>query len=342
MDASDFPRMQIPFFRPSLTEAEIDEVVACMRSGWLTTGAEAVRDGEGGASGGETRRGRQLRHRGASSGRRGTGPGAGPRRARAHHDVRRHGRSRALSGRRPLAGRLRSCDAEYGHRGRRAEDRAIAGRPNAFRPRTACGRHDSRTRGRFDDGHGRSPGVCHQARSLGHRGRRAQFSRGVSPLSLPTNLRSSPGEGRGEVNSKAEQPSPNPLPAGEGTGRPLLGGRGPGVLAALRREHLGGHLFSFYANKTMTTGRRHGRNRRSAVGRPDAADVAARTVYGAWKRYAGNHAWDYRIVAPGYKYNLTDIAAAIGIHQIARAEEMRRSRDDCPVLPRAVGRRGTN
>lgn len=46
----------------------------------------------------------------------------------------------------------------------------------------------------------------------------------------------------------------------------------------------------------------------------------------AWKRYAGNHAWDYRIVAPGYKYNLTDIAAAIGIHQLARAEDLRRER----------------
>ena len=46
----------------------------------------------------------------------------------------------------------------------------------------------------------------------------------------------------------------------------------------------------------------------------------------AWKRFAGNNAWDYRIVAPGYKYNLTDIAAAIGIHQLARAEDMRRER----------------
>ncbi len=30
--------MNVPFFRPSLTEAEIGEVVACLRSGWLTTG----------------------------------------------------------------------------------------------------------------------------------------------------------------------------------------------------------------------------------------------------------------------------------------------------------------
>ena len=29
---------KVPFFRPSVTEAEIDEVVQCLRSGWLTTG----------------------------------------------------------------------------------------------------------------------------------------------------------------------------------------------------------------------------------------------------------------------------------------------------------------
>jgi perosamine synthetase len=47
----------------------------------------------------------------------------------------------------------------------------------------------------------------------------------------------------------------------------------------------------------------------------------------AWNRYSGKGGWDYRIVAPGYKYNMTDIAAAIGIHQLARAEEMRRARE---------------
>jgi perosamine synthetase len=47
----------------------------------------------------------------------------------------------------------------------------------------------------------------------------------------------------------------------------------------------------------------------------------------AWKRYSGG-GWDYRIIAPGFKYNLTDIAAAIGIHQLARAQEMRRDREN--------------
>ncbi len=55
-----------------------------------------------------------------------------------------------------------------------------------------------------------------------------------------------------------------------------------------------------------------------------------------WNR-AENSQWDYRIVAPGYKYNPTDIAAAIGIHQLKRVEAMRGERESisaafCSVL----------
>jgi perosamine synthetase len=51
----------------------------------------------------------------------------------------------------------------------------------------------------------------------------------------------------------------------------------------------------------------------------------------AWGRYSGHGSWDYRILAPGYKYNMTDVAAAIGIHQLARAEEMRQARERIAV-----------
>ena len=73
------PRIEVPFFRPSITEAEIAEVVACLRSGWLTTGPRTkqfeadVRR----AGGRETRRGRQLLHGGPAPGRR-IAPGLGP------------------------------------------------------------------------------------------------------------------------------------------------------------------------------------------------------------------------------------------------------------------------
>ncbi len=86
--------------------------------------------------------------------------------------------------------------------------------------------------------------------------------------------------------------------------------------------------FSFYANKTMTTGE-------GGMAVTDDADLAGRmrqmSLHGlshdAWNRYAGSGSWDYRIVAPGYKYNLTDIAAAIGIHQLERVEAMRLDRE---------------
>lgn len=86
--------------------------------------------------------------------------------------------------------------------------------------------------------------------------------------------------------------------------------------------------FSFYANKTITTGE-------GGMAVTDDPALAERmrlmSLHGlskdAWGRYAGGP-WDYRIVAPGFKYNLTDVAAAIGIHQLARAEAMRREREE--------------
>ena len=87
--------------------------------------------------------------------------------------------------------------------------------------------------------------------------------------------------------------------------------------------------FSFYANKTITTGE-------GGMAVTDDRALAERmrlmSLHGlshdAWGRYSGGGSWDYRILAPGYKYNLTDIAAAIGIHQLARAEEMRLAREE--------------
>lgn len=86
--------------------------------------------------------------------------------------------------------------------------------------------------------------------------------------------------------------------------------------------------FSFYANKTITTGE----GGMAVTDTPALADrIRQMSLHGlshdAWNRYTGNNAWDYRIVAPGYKYNLTDIAAAIGLHQLARAEALRSERE---------------
>jgi dTDP-4-amino-4,6-dideoxygalactose transaminase len=42
----------------------------------------------------------------------------------------------------------------------------------------------------------------------------------------------------------------------------------------------------------------------------------------AWKRYRKEGSWCYEIVAPGYKYNMTDLAAALGLAQLRKVDRM--------------------
>jgi perosamine synthetase len=86
--------------------------------------------------------------------------------------------------------------------------------------------------------------------------------------------------------------------------------------------------FSFYANKTMTTGE----GGMAVTHDGGLADrIRKMSLHGltddAWNRFSNNSRWDYRILAPGYKYNLTDIAASLGNCQLRRAEEMRCQRE---------------
>ncbi len=81
-------------------------------------------------------------------------------------------------------------------------------------------------------------------------------------------------------------------------------------------------VFSFYANKTITTGEGG-----MLVTRDDklAARAKVMRLHGinrdAFDRFTAKvPSWYYEIVAPGFKYNLTDIAAALGIHQLQKAE----------------------
>ncbi len=89
--------------------------------------------------------------------------------------------------------------------------------------------------------------------------------------------------------------------------------------------------FSFYANKCITTGEGG-----MAVTDDDALADRMRlmSLHGmskdAWKRYTSAGSWFYEVVAPGFKYNLTDIAAALGRVQLKRAEELWRGR--CRVV----------
>ena len=80
-------------------------------------------------------------------------------------------------------------------------------------------------------------------------------------------------------------------------------------------------VFSFYANKTITTGE-------GGMLVTRDAELARRArvmrLHGmsrdAFDRFTAKvPSWYYEIVAPGFKYNLTDIAAALGIHQLKKA-----------------------
>jgi dTDP-4-amino-4,6-dideoxygalactose transaminase len=81
-------------------------------------------------------------------------------------------------------------------------------------------------------------------------------------------------------------------------------------------------VFSFYANKTITTGEGGMLVTRDAA---LAARARVMRLHGisrdAFDRYTAPSAgWYYEVVAPGYKYNMTDLAAALGLQQLKKAQ----------------------
>jgi len=79
--------------------------------------------------------------------------------------------------------------------------------------------------------------------------------------------------------------------------------------------------FSFYATKTITTGE----GGMATTQNPEwAARMRMMSLHGishdAWKRYTKEGSWYYEVVQPGFKYNLTDIGAAIGIEQLKKCD----------------------
>jgi len=89
--------------------------------------------------------------------------------------------------------------------------------------------------------------------------------------------------------------------------------------------------FSFYANKTITTGEG------GMLTTEDEAiykRVKTMRLHGInrdiWDRFtAEKSAWEYDVVAPGFKYNMPDINAAIGLAQLERADFLRHERQRC-------------
>jgi dTDP-4-amino-4,6-dideoxygalactose transaminase len=85
--------------------------------------------------------------------------------------------------------------------------------------------------------------------------------------------------------------------------------------------------FSFYATKTVTTGE-GGMVTTDSDAHADR--IRMMSLHGisrdGWTRYTASGSWCYEILEAGYKYNLTDIAAAIGIEQLKKCDRFRDAR----------------
>jgi dTDP-4-amino-4,6-dideoxygalactose transaminase len=96
-------------------------------------------------------------------------------------------------------------------------------------------------------------------------------------------------------------------------GRPI--GSGPNPVA-----------FSFYATKNLTTGEGG-----MLTGSPELlARVRTLGLHGmsrdAWKRYGPGGSWFYSVDEPGFKYNMTDVQAAMGLAQLRKLDGFQQRR----------------
>jgi dTDP-4-amino-4,6-dideoxygalactose transaminase len=115
------------------------------------------------------------------------------------------------------------------------------------------------------------------------------------------------------------------LKLGRDYGIPVIEDAAHAAGAAYRGAKIGVHglatAFSFYATKNMTTGE-------GGMLTTNDDELAARlrmlSLHGmsrdAWQRYSETGSWYYEVCEPGFKYNMTDIQAALGIHQLRRLD----------------------
>jgi dTDP-4-amino-4,6-dideoxygalactose transaminase len=90
----------------------------------------------------------------------------------------------------------------------------------------------------------------------------------------------------------------------------------------------GATCFSFYPTKTITTGEG------GAVATNNAElieKIRLLSLHGmtrdAWERYTSSASWQYQVAVPGYKYNTTDLEAALGLRQLERIDEFLDARE---------------
>jgi perosamine synthetase len=286
-------RRKVPFFRPAITEAEIEEVASCLRSGWLTTGPRTKQFEASFAKYVGAKHAVAVNSCTAALHLGVEGLGLGPGQAvlvptmtfaATAEVVRYQGAVPLLVDCDPVTLNIDLDDAEGKLRDLRAGRTPAAGhlKPVGIIPVHVGGlMNDMACIHAFASRHG-----LWVVEDAAH--------------ALPAAFRF-------------------PQPGAEA---------GPGAWRRCGENTAAVTCFSFYANKTMTTGE-------GGMAVTDDENLADRmrrmSLHGlsrdAWNRYSGGASWDYRIIAPGYKYNLTDIASAIGIHQLERAEAMRQERE---------------
>lgn len=87
--------------------------------------------------------------------------------------------------------------------------------------------------------------------------------------------------------------------------------------------------FSFYATKTLSTGEG---GMVTTENEDHARRIQVMRLHGisrdAWKRYSAEGTWYYDVIEAGYKYNLTDMQAALGIVQLEKCDAMHKARQD--------------
>jgi perosamine synthetase len=85
--------------------------------------------------------------------------------------------------------------------------------------------------------------------------------------------------------------------------------------------------FSFYATKTLTTGEGGMITTSNAAA---AERMRTMRLHGiardAWKRYSADGSWQYEVIEAGFKYNMTDLQAALGLAQLAKCDVLRQAR----------------
>ena len=276
--------MSVPFFRPSITQAEIDEVVACLKSGWLTTGPRT----------------KEFEAQFAKA-------------VGAKHAIALNSCTAALH----LA--LEAVGVKRGD--------VVVVPTMTFAATAEVVRYFEATPVLVDC---EPASMCIDAAALRKTLQALSDGKPVAGLKPPHGpvkaiIPMHYGGQMVDVDAVTEVAKAFKVPLIEDAAHTLPAGYRSSAQAPWRKAGTTADItcFSFYANKCITTGEGG-----MVVTDDDkwADRMRIMSLHGisrdAWKRFTNDGSWYYEIEAPGFKYNLTDIASSVGLHQLKRSDEL--------------------